>query len=350
MILASDTEDNHPNYVPGWWRYGSDYDTNPVKLRFDWMRYTDDLLHCLEIDDVRFKVTWFLRTDPAVGDRCLRSLTNLTDQVTKVDDELGIHIHTLQQNTQSRWVQSLDEAYCRKVVSDSLRIFKRHMGNMPISARMGWNFMSNSVMQQLEADGVQYDATCIPGMRSNLMYGQRDNLYDWSRAPTAPFHPSSEDYQTAGDMNILEIPLTSYSMRQDAVEPRTVFPKWMKAVSGSRRLTNVGATVTEFPLLSPKRSLMLRNQFLIFSAWRNNKGLTELLRSKVRETRRNEWAYLLGYFHPCELMNPLSGKLNSTFLRNFRASLREIMGLQAHGVEVIPVTIKEFGSAMKIST
>jgi len=344
VILASDTEDNHPNYVPGWWRYGSDYDADPPKLRFDWLRYMDNLLSCLDQGGLRFKVTWFLRTDPAVGERCLDALTLLMDKVRDYDDELGIHIHTLRRDAQSRWVQSLDQNVCRSVVSDSLEIFKSHMGKLPNSARMGWNYMSNSVMQQLEDDGVRYDATCIPGMQSQLMYGQRDNFYDWSRAPTSPFHPSYEDYQAAGKMKILEIPLTSY-VKEPGTKSGNVFPKWMRAVARVRRLTNVGATMTEFPFLASKRSLMLRNQFLIFSAWRNNTGMSNLLASKVQEARSRGWAYILGYFHPCEMMNPLSGKLNSAFLENFAASLNEIATIRKHGVDLVPVTISEFGSA-----
>ena len=180
VILAADTEDSQPSYVPGWWRYGSDYDKTPMELRLDWLRHSASLLDCFEFGDRRFKVTWFLRTDLSVGERCLNAMDKLIDRAVEVEDELAIHIHTLHQDNRSRWVQSLDQDVCRAIVSESLDIFKDHMNMVPDSARMGWNYMSNTVMRQLENEGVLYDASCIPGTHSQLMYGQRDNFCDWS--------------------------------------------------------------------------------------------------------------------------------------------------------------------------
>jgi hypothetical protein len=145
-------------------------------------------------------------------------------------------------------------------------------------------------------------------------------------------------------MNILEIPLTSYSENLPGRGSGNLFPQWMRAVSSVRRLTSAGATMTEFPILSSKRSLMLRNQFLIFSAWRNNTGLTELLSFKVKEALARGWAYVLGYFHPCEILSPLSGKTNLGYLRNLRSALKTIMAVSDQ-LDVIPVTLSEFGEA-----
>jgi len=343
VILASDTEDNHPSYVPGWWRYGSDYDSAIPKLRFDWLKHLNHLLECFDVEDLRFKVTWFLRTDPAVGERCLDAMNPLIDRAEAVNDELAIHIHTLHLSAQSKWVQSLQSDACRDIVSASIDIFKTHMGMTPKSTRMGWNFMNNSVMAQLDREGILYDATCIPGMQSQLMYGQRDNFYDWSRAPNIPFHPSYDDYQAAGTMRILEIPLTSYGKRGD--QATNLFPKWMRTFSSSRRLTSVGATVSEFPWLSSARGLTLRNHFLIFSAWRNNSGMEALLSSKAYEAQLRGWSYILGYFHPCELLNPLSGKLNPRYLQNLAANLHRINALRATGIEIVPTTLSTFGES-----
>jgi len=344
VILAADTEDNQPSYVPGWWRYGSDYDSNPLKLRFDWLRYLDLLWNCFDIDDIRFKVTWFLRTDPTVGDRCLNALSDLIDRAQEARDELAIHIHTLRLDERMRWIQCLNQDTCRSTISESINIFKTSMGTFPKSARMGWNYMSNSIMQQLENNGVSYDASCIPGIRSQLMYGQRDNFYDWSKSPCRPFHPSYDDYQVPGTMKILEIPVSTYE-NVDRNE-RNVFPNWLRTASGLRRLTSVGATASEFPLISTARRFMFRNDFLIFSPWRNSADVSLLLSSKLSESLLNCWSYVLGYFHPSELLNPLSGKPNLAYLRNLRFALSKIVELQ-NIIEVVPITLFDFGHAFQ---
>jgi hypothetical protein len=344
VILAADTEDNHPNYVPGWWRFGSDYDTDPPRLRFDWTKHVEMLWDCFEFDDMRFKVSWFIRSDPAVSDRCMHAMNTLIDRARNAKDELAIHIHTLRRDNHSKWVQCLRQDDCKAVVSESLDLFKEYMGTIPESTRMGWNFMSNSTMQQLETRGVLYDASCIPGMHSQLMYGRRDNFYDWSKAPSSPFNPSYQDYQVPGTMKILEIPVTTYPYKNRNASARNVFPRWMKAVSSLRHVTSVGATVSQFPLLSPARRLLLGNDFLIFSAWRSNADLDNLLLSKLSESRLNGWSYILGCFHPCEVMDPISGKPNLSYLRNLRFALHRITALKDE-IDVVPVSVCEFGRA-----
>ena len=48
VIFCSDTEDNQPNYVPGWSRYGSDYDQNPAIIRLEWTQFWNDLIALFE--------------------------------------------------------------------------------------------------------------------------------------------------------------------------------------------------------------------------------------------------------------------------------------------------------------
>lgn len=340
VILAADTEDNYPSYVPGWWRYGSDYDTDPPKLRFDWLSHLDELLTCFDIGGLRFKVTWFLRTDPSVGARCLNAMTNLIGEAKDAGDEMAIHIHTFRRDARSRLMQCLEQDACKATVSESLGIFKGKMGEVPKSARMGWNYMNNAIMQQLENDGVMYDASCIPGVRSNLMYGLRDNFSDWSRAPDSPYNPSYNDYQMPGTMKILEIPITTY--RNGDVTTRNVFPNWIRTVSTLRRMTSIGATVSQFPLFHPARRFLLNNEFLIFSAWRSSADIDRLLSAKLSESTSTGFAYIHGYFHPSELLNPLNGKPNAQYLRNLRNALARIEAMQGQ-VEVVPVTMSEFG-------
>lgn len=344
VILAADTEDNHPSYVPGWWRYGSEYDRNPPELRFDWLKNLEMLLDTFEIGETRFKVTWFLRSDPPVGHRCMDAMSRLIERADDMGDELGVHIHALQWDGHSKWVQCMDENAYQDIVSTAVHTFTNHVGKHPKASRMGWNYMNNAAMQQLEASGVAYDASCVPGLQSQLTYGRRDNFFDWSRAQSLPFHPNYRDYQLPGTMRILEIPVTVYERAQ--VDQRGLFPKWIRPVLDLRWLASFGATVGQLSLLSPVRRAMFQDEYLSLSAWRDNMGMTKLISLKVSESLSKGWSYLLACFHPCELLSPFTGKPNMEYLRNLRVILHKILA-QQDSISVIPTTLSEFGQTLQ---
>jgi len=56
VAFACDTEDNHPNYVPGWTKYGSNYEKNPALVNWNWTKYWSDLSKCFSTRNV--PVTW----------------------------------------------------------------------------------------------------------------------------------------------------------------------------------------------------------------------------------------------------------------------------------------------------
>ena len=159
VAFACDTEDNHPNYVPGWTKYGSNYDLNPGILNWSWTQYWHDLSECFVKKHA--PVTWLIRVDDGpVHDKMLTLFKGEIFKLRSLGDEIGIHIHTWSWNgTLSKWVQTTNSMDEVKIVLDSLDMFKRHLGFAPMSTRMGWTTMSNEIMRALDSNIWKHEDT-----------------------------------------------------------------------------------------------------------------------------------------------------------------------------------------------
>lgn len=102
----------------------------------------------------------------------------------------------------------------------------------PALVRFGWTWMNNDISKWL--DGViPYDYISIAPLSSPIRpQDPIANVYDWSRAPQGWtfYHPSTTDYQVAGDMKHYIFPCTSRSQ---------IFLAFMNAQAGKPSLTCV---------------------------------------------------------------------------------------------------------------
>jgi hypothetical protein len=75
-----------------------------------------------------------------------------------------------------------------------------------LSSRMGDCYHDNFSMAKLDALGIRFDSSALPG-RAKKDGGWR---FDWTRAPSIPYHPSKDDYCVSGNdaRAILEIPIS----------------------------------------------------------------------------------------------------------------------------------------------
>jgi hypothetical protein len=93
------------------------------------------------------------------------------------------------------------------------------------STRTGWDYGNNETMHRLEALGVRLDFSAIPG---HLVWWTIDGeriVVDWRRAPRAPYHPSSRDYQRPGSapLQLLEVPIASFRAGPISMAKRAVW-------------------------------------------------------------------------------------------------------------------------------
>jgi hypothetical protein len=332
VAFACDAEDNHPNYVPMWSNCGSDYEKNPPTLNWSWSRYWRCLSECFKSQKV--PVTWLIRVDNGpVLDQMLTLFRDKILELKSIGDEIGIHIHTFSWNPElSKWVQTTNPAYETKIVLNSLEMFKKNIGFDPVSVRMGWNTMSNEIMRTLDANGLLVDASAIPKASCYGKFGKRDNIHDWSRAPSIPYHPSSNDYQSPGNMKIVEIPISTLETNKS-----NIFANLVNRLSGMRSLAK---------LLPLARGLNLNphHHFHISPYW-SSSVYSKIIATYCKKAYTNETVFLLGTLHACDILNPITGKKNAVLARYLSETIEKISSLS--GIDVIFTTLSEMAKKIQ---
>lgn len=326
VALTSDTEDNHPTYVPGWHNFGSNYDTQPSTLRWDWVRYWPELSSNFKSQDV--PITWLIRVDDGpVRDSMLNLFKDEILELKSKGDEVGIHIHTFVLDPKSsRWIQTEDPKRETRIVRLSVDMFKRRLGYAPSSIRMGWFTMSNEIMRTLEACSLLVDSSAIPGTYSKGKFDGRDNIYDWSRAPHVPYHPSHDDYQSSGNMQILEIPVSTPEANK-----ANIFSGLVNKVSGIKSLAKLIPLARRFGLTP--------NSCFCISPWWSLSVNIGIIKACSKKSIRNKVGFLVGCFHACDILDPKTGQKNLIFERYLSKVIHEISSIR--GIDVKFTTLSE---------
>jgi hypothetical protein len=250
-------------------------------------------------------------------------------------DEIGIHIHTFFWDSElSKWVQTKDPTLESKIVRVSLDMFENKLGYVPLSVRMGWLTMSNEIMRTLDERGLLVDSSAIPGMFSSGKFGKRDNIYDWGRAPRSPYNPRYDDYQSPGNMRILEIPIST----QEASRSNN-FTRLVNRFSGMKSLVKL------LPLA--RRLNLTPNPFFQISPWWSLTGNSRIIKEYYEKAKRDGMAFLVGSFHPCDILDPMTGKKNLIFERYLTKIIEEISSLS--GIDVIFTTLSKMAKNYAIA-
>ena len=335
VTICADTEDNHPNYVPGWSVLGSNYDVNPAIIRFDWSKFWDILLEIFRRN--RVQITWLFRVDDGpMKDLMLKKFETRIFDLESKGDEIGIHIHTWEWDSKSNiWRQTKDHNKEYEIVKRSIKTFKRCLGFSPLSSRIGWNAMSNEIMRALEEEGILVDATCVPGYKSDGMYSSRDNIVDWSRAGESLYHPNRNDYQLPGGMKLLEIPISSIPG-----EKRMLFKgSSLDKLINSRLHTIMKPLLPFVSTLFESLHIPAHNVFYVSPSW-STSIIKRIIDLYVDKAKANQDSFLVGIFHPSDILEPKKGTVN----KNFADKVEEIMKyitLQGQKVTLNLITLSE---------
>jgi hypothetical protein len=326
VAFTCETEDDHPAYVPGWRNFGSNYDVNPAVLKWDWTRYFYDLSQLFRSKGV--PVTWLIRVDNGpVRERMLDFCKNQMLQLRSSGDEIGAHIHTFTwDKEQSKWVQARDAKRETEIVRSSVEMFRSKLGFSPMSVRMGWHAMDNNIMKTLDDLNVLVDSSAVPRISCSGKFGERDNIYDWSRAPYFPYHPSYDDYQSWGKMRILEMPISALEANE-----ANLFGNLVNKLSDVKWLVKL-LPIAQKLKLSPHRSFY-------FSPWQSSLAHDKIIRQYSAKASRDGIAFLIGSFHACDILNPVSGDKSILFERYLSEAIEKISVI--HNAEVVFATLSE---------
>lgn len=165
---------------------------------------------------VRF--TWLLRSDTQMatlfGDPAFVAdkFGDFWRTRLSVGDEVGWHPHAWRYSEKiGRWYQErTDPDWLKECLREGFQSLSRRFRIR--SAKPGWTSHSNLTMRLFSDVGVQVDLSALPGMRYDAGSASTAwtwGSYDWSRAPSEPYHPSEDDYQSPGNgrsLAILEMP------------------------------------------------------------------------------------------------------------------------------------------------
>jgi hypothetical protein len=187
---------------------------------------------------------------------------------------------------------------------------------------MGWNTMSNAIMRALDANGLIADATAIPQSSSPGKFDKRDNIYDWSRVPSTQYHPSPNDYQSAGNMKILEIPISSLPLKKP-----TMLSTLVNKLSGTSSLVKL--------LPIARRLNLTPHHHFYITPWWPPSIYSKIINAYGDKTREKGVGFLIGTFHPNDILDPKTGKENLVFKKCISQVIKEISSLQGINVRFI---------------
>lgn len=162
----------------------------------------------------KIPITWFIRCDDSVAittgeaSGLLQSLDKFIRRRTDMGDEFGLHPH-LYQFSQGRWMPETNPDKQQEQVERAAISWERYFGLVPRLSRMGEAVMNNTLAACLDKLGIEIDSSALPD-RKRCDSGFQ---FDWTGAPTSPYHPSVEDYRQPATNSepthrLVEIPFT----------------------------------------------------------------------------------------------------------------------------------------------
>lgn len=193
----------------------------------DFLEQLPDLRHRLNrsTDAGNAPLTWFVRADPQI-ERSMGNAAWALEQFAEhwresnlTGDEVGLHMHPWRWDDQSEiWYQDHDdEAWIQNCLTVAFGAYRDFFGKAPTSYRGGDRFLSNSVRQRIEEEGVRVDLGVehMPGV-ARLVQREHGSghIPDCRRAPRHAYWPADADFRMQGakrSSGFGIVPLTSYA-------------------------------------------------------------------------------------------------------------------------------------------
>ena len=167
-----------------------------------------------QLNEVPFSV--FLRADYQVKevygsyDYLIDKYPYVIDKIKENNGEINWHIH-LYEKINNRWKQIKKE---KKVVErfqidyDNVKDLSSINSNI---VRIGECVMNDKLMEFMNNNNIKIDSTALPGRKRN----DTEKYFNWEKTNNSFYHPSKTDYQTIGDYEILEVPMTTIDVEAE---------------------------------------------------------------------------------------------------------------------------------------
>jgi hypothetical protein len=156
-------------------------------------------------------ITWLIRSDESVRfstgrfDSGYLAQEPLWRSLAAGGHELGWHFHLMSYDAaRGHFGFDADPSWLT-AACDALR------GHFTVrSTRTGWDYGSTALFRRLDALGIEVDFSALPGHIGWQWAGDDRLRVDWSRSPDVPYHPAIDDYQRAGTLRLLEVPIAHF--------------------------------------------------------------------------------------------------------------------------------------------
>jgi hypothetical protein len=190
---------------------------------------------------------WYFRMDPQIRDICGRAdaaisdFTDRRDTLARHSDYFGVHAHPLRWSEKDQvWVHDFgDASWLRECTEFSLDAFEECTGAKTQLYRAGAGFLSNDIIDVLDARGVPIEMSLEPvsswGLTAEIVPTATDSspivgkFVDCQNAPQTPYRPERADFRRAGGKDarqILLVPMTT--------GPRTLpTQEWMSTMEAA---------------------------------------------------------------------------------------------------------------------
>lgn len=139
----------------------------------------------------------------------INSNPSLIRSIKSNNGEINWHIH-LYEEKGTEWVP-VEES---RLVSS----FEKDLNNVKSIPEINWRIvrigecvMNNELMAAIDKAGIQIDSTALPGRKRD----DDEKKLDWLITGNLPYHPSIDDYRTAGtpSLNVMEAPMVTIPMK-----------------------------------------------------------------------------------------------------------------------------------------
>jgi len=190
---------------------------------------------------------WYFRTDPQIADvygRADHVLITDSARLTRLaarGDYFGVHMHPIRWSAKRRvWIHDFqDVAWHARAVRASLEAYAGWAGAPARRFRSGAAFLTNGIVEAMEAGGVEVDLTLEPAGNWGRQAAHVPTSIDVSpivgrytdcrAAPHLPFRPAHQDFRVPGGESARDLVMVPLTTR--AIYPRR--PLWRR---GARRL------------------------------------------------------------------------------------------------------------------
>jgi len=230
------------------------------------------------------KATYLLSPEVIEDDESVSYFKSLGNSV-----ELGTHLHSEYIEPEADFDSPSTDHYQSdfpyEIEFEKLKnltgLFKRTFGYKPASFRAGRFGISHNTLSQLQELGYLVDSSVTPDIMWKNTNGNSANFHG---TPYQPYFPSSKDFRKYGDLQILEVPVST-------INPKLVrLPLWVKRrINLKTRYHHIFYNI----LTHQAKTLWLRPTYSDVDAM---KLVTELL---IRHAR-NDKLFLCMMFHSNE--------------------------------------------------